>query len=106
MRNTKNTKNLYWFVELPSSLYEEDVMDVAYKNRLEIVDAKFKGSIDPKLAVSDDDAPKLTLKGAKKSVNKGTVAWYKQELTALEVEFNDSATKDELTIIYEDATSE
>ena len=39
-------------------------------------------------------------------VKKGTVAWYKEELTKLEVEFDDSATKGELTAIYEDATSE
>ena len=53
-------KNLYWFVAFPVQQYKEDVMDLAYKNRLEVVDARFKASIDPKLAVSDEDAPKLT----------------------------------------------
>ena len=60
MKSTKSTKNLYWFVEFPTHQYNEDVKDLAYDNRLEIIDARFKSSIDPKLAVSDKDAPKLT----------------------------------------------
>jgi len=53
-------KNLYWFVEFPVRQYNEDVMELAHEKRLEVVDANFKDSIDPKLAVSDKDAPKLT----------------------------------------------
>ena len=56
----QEVKNKFWFVEFPTSQYKEDVKDLAYKNRLEIVDAKFKASIDPKFAVNDKDAPKLT----------------------------------------------
>lgn len=61
----KQGKNLYWFVEFPTHQYKEDVMDLAYKNRLEIVDAQFKDSIDPKLAIPEKDAPKLTKNKAK-----------------------------------------
>ena len=53
-------KKKFWFVEFPTHQYKEDVKELAYDNRLEIVDARFKSSIDPKLAVSDKDAPKLT----------------------------------------------
>ncbi len=53
-------KNLYWFIEFPTHKYKEDVIELAYDNHLEIVDVRFKSSIDPKLAVSDKDAPKLT----------------------------------------------
>jgi len=55
-----NVKNKYWFVTFPVNQYKEDVIELAYKNRLEIIDAQFKSTIDPKLAVSDEDAPKLT----------------------------------------------
>ena len=99
-------KDLYWFVTFPTYQYNEDVIELAHKNHLEIVDAIFKDSTDKKLAVSDKDAPELTVKGAEKVNNKGTVGWYKEELTKLEVEFDDSATKGELTAIYEDATAE
>lgn len=54
------TKNKYWFVEFPTSQYNEDVMDLAYKARVEIVDIKFKNTIDPSLCVSEKEAPKLT----------------------------------------------
>ena len=53
-------KNKYWFIEFPTHQYKEDVKELAHANHLEILDARFKGSIDPKLAVSDKDAPKLT----------------------------------------------
>jgi len=55
-------KNLFWFVDFPTHQYNEDVMDLAYKGRLEILDSRFKDSIDPKFAVPDKDAPKLTKK--------------------------------------------
>ena len=53
-------KNKYWFIEFPTHQYKEDVKELAHANHLEILDARFKDSIDPKLAVSDKDAPKLT----------------------------------------------
>lgn len=53
-------KNKIWFVEFPTHQYKEDVNSLAYENRLEIIDIRFKDSIDPKLVVSDKDAPKLT----------------------------------------------
>lgn len=31
-----------WFIEFPTYQYEEDVVKLAFKNRLTIVDAKFK----------------------------------------------------------------
>ena len=52
--------NKFWFVEHPTHQYEEDVIELAHVNHLEIVDVKFKGSINPKLTVSEKDAPKLT----------------------------------------------
>ncbi len=56
----KVKKNLYWFVTFPTHQYNEDVIELAHKNHLEIVDAIFKDSTDKELAVSDKDAPKLT----------------------------------------------
>jgi|TARA_R110001583_G_scaffold109400_1_gene258110 hypothetical protein len=53
-------KNKIWLVEFPTHQYKEDVNGLAYENRLEIIDIRFKDSIDPKLVVSDKDAPKLT----------------------------------------------
>ena len=55
-------KNKFWFVEFPTHQYNEDVKELAYDARLEIVDANFKKSIDSKLCVSSKDAPKLTKK--------------------------------------------
>jgi hypothetical protein len=55
-------ENKFWFVEFPTHQYNEDVMDLAYTNRLEVVDARFKESIDPKFSVSSKEAPKLTKK--------------------------------------------
>tara|TARA_R110000850_G_scaffold69979_1_gene155151 strand:+ start:936 stop:1109 length:174 start_codon:yes stop_codon:yes gene_type:complete len=52
--------NKFWFVEHPTHQYKEDVIELAHLNHLEIVDIKFKGSMNPDLAVSDKDAPKLT----------------------------------------------
>jgi hypothetical protein len=53
-------KNKIWFVEHPTHQYKEDVFEIAHVNRLEILDIKFKDSIDPKLVVLDKDAPNLT----------------------------------------------
>ena len=53
-------KNKFWFVDFPTSQYKEDVVDLAYANRLEILDSRFRESINKELAISDDDAPKLT----------------------------------------------
>ena len=50
----------FWFVEHPTHQYNEDVKKLAHINMLEIVDAKFKDSIDPDFVVADKDAPKLT----------------------------------------------
>lgn len=53
-------KDKYWFIEFPTHQYKEDVKELAHSNHLEILDARFKGTIDPELVVSDKDAPKLT----------------------------------------------
>ncbi|MAO24252.1 MAG: hypothetical protein Unbinned3818contig1000_44 [Prokaryotic dsDNA virus sp.] len=57
-----------WFVKHPTSQYKEDVKALARKNDLVIYDAKFEGSINPKMVESKP--PKLTLvKSEKKSVS-------------------------------------
>lgn len=48
-----------WFVKHPLSLYEEDVKKLAAKNELNIIDVRFKDSIDKKLV--ETKTPKLTL---------------------------------------------
>ncbi len=51
---------MIWFVEFPTYQYKEDVKSLAKANDLEIVDMKFKESINPELVVATKDAPKLT----------------------------------------------
>lgn len=46
-----------WYVDFPTFQYKEDVKDLARKNGLILVDAKFKG--DKKQC---EKAPKLTIK--------------------------------------------
>ena len=46
-----------WYVEFPTFQYNEDVKDLARKNNLKIIDARFQG--DNKQC---EKAPKLTLK--------------------------------------------
>lgn len=53
-------KNKFWFIEFPTHQYNEDVKELAYENHLEILDSRFKGSIDEALVVPEKDAPKLT----------------------------------------------
>lgn len=50
-----------WFIEFPTYRYNEDVKDLARMNNLKIVDAKFQGTLK-----QCENAPTLTLKGAKK----------------------------------------
>ena len=49
--------NNVWYVEFPTFQYNEDVKDLARKNNLKIIDARFQG--DNKQC---EKAPKLTLK--------------------------------------------
>ncbi len=49
-----------WFVEHPTYRYNEDVKDLAARQRLKVVDARFKDHFDKKYHAKD--APKLTLK--------------------------------------------
>lgn len=49
-----------WLVEFPAYQYKEDVAELAKKNDLEIVDAKFSASYRKEQVVSEKDAPKLT----------------------------------------------
>ena len=50
-----------WYVEFPTFQYNEDVKDLARKNNLKIIDARFQG--DNKQC---EKAPKLTkIKGSK-----------------------------------------
>ena len=47
-----------WLIEFPTYQYKEDVNELARKNDLTIIDARFKDSVNP-----DDvakDTPKLT----------------------------------------------
>ena len=46
-----------WYVEFPTYRYVEDVKELARKNGLKIIDAKFQGENK-----QCDKAPKLTLK--------------------------------------------
>ena len=48
-----------WYVEFPTYQYNEDVKDVATKNKLTIIDAKFRGENE-----QCSNEPKLTKKGA------------------------------------------
>lgn len=53
--------NSVWYVEFPTFQYNEDVKDLARKNNLKIIDARFQG--DNKQC---DKPPKLTkIKGSK-----------------------------------------
>ena len=49
--------NNIWYVEFPTFQYNEDVKELARKNNLKIIDARFQG--DNKQC---EKAPKLTLK--------------------------------------------
>ena len=46
-----------WYVEFPTFQYNEDVKDLARKNNLKIIDARFQGKNK-----QCEKAPKLTLK--------------------------------------------
>lgn len=56
----KEVKNKFWLVEFPIQQYKEDVVALAYENRLEIVDARFKDGIYEGLVISPTNAPVLT----------------------------------------------
>lgn len=49
-----------WLVEFPTYQYKEDVVELAAKNQLVIIDAKHEKLIDPKEVAKD--TPKLTVK--------------------------------------------
>jgi hypothetical protein len=53
-----------WFVEFPTFQYNEDVVALAKKNDLIIIDARFKGDA---LYEEAPSVPKLTKKGAVKA---------------------------------------
>lgn len=46
-----------WYVEFPTYKYKEDVEELAQRNNLEIIDARFQGDNE-----QCEKAPKLTLK--------------------------------------------
>ena len=53
--------NNIWFLEFPTFQYNEDVKDLARKNNLKIIDARFQGENK-----QCDKPPKLTkIKGSK-----------------------------------------
>ena len=53
--------NNVWYVEFPTFQYNEDVKDLARKNNLKIIDARFQGENK-----QCDKPPKLTnIKGSK-----------------------------------------
>lgn len=56
---------LIWLVEHPTHQYKEDVNELARKNDLQVIDSRFKDSLDPKTVVDEKDAPKLTKLKAK-----------------------------------------
>lgn len=53
----KDTRKV-WLVPHPTSQFKEDVKDLARRNNLQIVDAKFKDDIDPKAV--EAKPPELT----------------------------------------------
>lgn len=51
-----------WLVDFPTYKYNEDVKDLARRNNLKVIDAKFSHEIDKEHV--ETSAPKLTLKKA------------------------------------------
>ena len=62
-----------WYVEFPTFQYNEDVKDLARKNNLKIIDARFQGKNK-----QCDNAPKLT-KAGEKSNKKTLVEQYNED---------------------------
>lgn len=60
MAQKKDTRKI-WFVEFPTYRYTQDVLEVARKNGLKVVDSRFKGEKRFKDMVTDKE-PTLTLK--------------------------------------------
>jgi hypothetical protein len=64
MAKVKDSRKV-WFVEFPTYRYNEDVKELARKDGLKIVNARFKpadGEKTPFEVIAKSDAPKLTLK--------------------------------------------
>ena len=53
---------MFWFVSFPLAKYVEDVVAIAAFHKLEIIDQKFKDSIDPSFYAKE--VPELTLKSS------------------------------------------
>ena len=53
---------MFWFVSFPLAKYVEDVVAIAALHKLEIIDQKFKDSIDPSFYAKE--VPELTLKSS------------------------------------------
>ena len=53
---------MFWFVSFPLAKYVEDVVALAAQHKLEIIDLKFKESIDPLFYAKE--VPELTLKSS------------------------------------------
>ena len=62
-----------WYVEFPTFQYNEDVKDLARKNNLKIIDARFQGENK-----QCDKPPKLT-KAGEKSNKKSLVEQYNED---------------------------
>ena len=65
--------NNVWYVEFPTFQYNEDVKDLARKNNLKIIDARFQGENK-----QCDNVPKLT-KAGEKSNKKSLLEQYNED---------------------------
>lgn len=53
---------MFWLLDFPVQQYNENVVELASKSGLEIIDARFKDDIDESRVVAKKDEPKLTKK--------------------------------------------
>jgi len=74
-----------WFVNFPTYNYVEDVKELAKKNSLKIIDAKFQGKEE-----QCENAPKLTLKSESKENKKSKRDLLIEEALSLDIEFADN----------------
>lgn len=57
-----------WLLEHPTSMYVEDVKELAMKSGLKIIDAKFAKEVNPEFVAKE--TPKVTKKEVKKPAKK------------------------------------
>ena len=57
---------MIWLVDFPTYQYNENVIELAEKNKLQIIDSKFASSIPVDDVAKGKDLPKLTKKADNK----------------------------------------